>query len=143
VALTDLAAISKLKLRQALSPATQASPAKVVPRPSLAPTSNQILNSPMPIRRQTRSQTTIHTQNIPNVPLPPRVVTPRALRQSPPMVPTGSQRLDKLLPLPHPPVRARTDAWTNPSAQRATQLKSVLARVYAASIQNQITTTVP
>jgi hypothetical protein len=49
----------------------------------------------------------------------------------------------KLLPLPQPPVRARTDAQTNPSAQRATQLRSVLARVYAVSIQNQITTTVP
>jgi hypothetical protein len=48
----------------------------------------------------------------------------------------------RLLPLPQPPVRARTDAWTNPSAQRATQLRSVLARVYAVSIQNQITTTV-
>jgi hypothetical protein len=50
---------------------------------------------------------------------------------------------DKILPLLQPPVRARTDAWTNPSAQRATQLRSVLARVYAVSIQNQITTTVP
>jgi hypothetical protein len=40
------------------------------------------------------------------------------------------------LPLPQPPVRARTDARTNPSAQRATQLRSVLARVYAVSIQN-------
>jgi hypothetical protein len=49
----------------------------------------------------------------------------------------------KLLPLPHPPVRARSDARTNPSAQRATQLRSVLARVYAVSIQNQITPTVP
>jgi hypothetical protein len=49
----------------------------------------------------------------------------------------------KLLPLPHPPVRARTNAQTNPSTQRATQLRSVLARVYAVSIQNQITTTVP
>jgi hypothetical protein len=49
----------------------------------------------------------------------------------------------KLLPLPHPPVRARTDARTNPSAQRATQLRSVLARVYAVSRQKQITTTVP
>jgi hypothetical protein len=44
----------------------------------------------------------------------------------------------KLLPLPHPPVRAHTDARTNPSAQRATQLRSVLARVYAVSIQNQL-----
>jgi hypothetical protein len=51
--------------------------------------------------------------------------------------------LDKLLPLPQPPVRARTDARTNPSAQRATQLRRVLACVYDVSIQNQITTTVP
>jgi hypothetical protein len=92
-ALTDYAAIFKLKLRQAPSPATQASPAKVVPRPSLVPSSTQILNLPMPIRRQTRSQTTIDTQDIPNVPLPLRVVTPRTLRPSPPRVPTGSQRL--------------------------------------------------
>jgi hypothetical protein len=49
----------------------------------------------------------------------------------------------KLLPLPQPPVRARTDVRTNPSAQRATQLMSVIARVYAVSIQNQITDTVP
>jgi hypothetical protein len=49
----------------------------------------------------------------------------------------------RLLPLPQPPVRARTDARTNPSAQRATQLRSVLERVYAVSIQNQNTTTVP
>jgi hypothetical protein len=49
----------------------------------------------------------------------------------------------KLLPLPHPPVRDRTDARTNPSAQRAAQLRSVLARVYAVYRQNQITTTVP
>jgi hypothetical protein len=92
-ALADLAAIFKLKLQQAPSPATQASPATVVQRPSLAPSSTQILNSPMPNRRQTRSQTTIHTQDIPNVPLPPRVVMPRTLRHSPPRVPTGSRRL--------------------------------------------------
>jgi hypothetical protein len=53
------------------------------------------------------------------------------------------QKHVKLLPLPQPPVRARTDARTNPSAQRATQIRTVLARVYAVSIQNQITTTVP
>jgi hypothetical protein len=35
----------------------------------------------------------------------------------------------KLLPLPQPPVRACTDARKNTSAQRATQLRSVLARV--------------
>jgi hypothetical protein len=49
----------------------------------------------------------------------------------------------KLIPLPQPSLRARTDVRTNPSAQRATQLRSVLARVYAVSRQNQITTTVP
>jgi hypothetical protein len=47
----------------------------------------------MPIARQTRSQTIIHTQDIPNVILPPRVVTPRTLRQSPPRVPSPSQGL--------------------------------------------------
>jgi hypothetical protein len=49
----------------------------------------------------------------------------------------------ELLPLPHPPMRARTDTQTNPSAQRATQLRSVLARIYAVSRQNQITATIP
>jgi hypothetical protein len=49
----------------------------------------------------------------------------------------------KLLSLPQPSLRARMDARTNPSAQRATQLRSVLACVYAVSRQNQITTTVP
>jgi hypothetical protein len=92
-ALTDLAEIFKLKIQQTPPPATQAAPAKIVQRPSLAPSSAQIRNSPMTIERQTRSQTTIHTQDIPNVPLPPRVVTPRTLHQSPPRVPTGSQRL--------------------------------------------------
>jgi hypothetical protein len=47
----------------------------------------------MPIRRKTRSQTTVHTQDIPNGPFPPRVVTPRTLRQSPPRVATDSRRL--------------------------------------------------
>jgi hypothetical protein len=46
----------------------------------------------------------------------------------------------KLLPLPQPPC---APARTNPSDHRATQLRSVIARVYAVSIQNQITTTVP
>jgi hypothetical protein len=49
----------------------------------------------------------------------------------------------KLLPLPQPPFCALTDARTHPSAQRDTQLRSVIARVYAVSRQNQITTTVP
>jgi hypothetical protein len=49
----------------------------------------------------------------------------------------------KLLPLPQPPLRTRTDGRTNPSAHRATQLRGVLARVYAVSRQNQITNAVP
>jgi hypothetical protein len=56
---------------------------------------------------------------------------------------TVFETIVKLLPLLQPPVRARTDSRTNPSAQRATQLRSVLACVYPVSIQNQITTTVP
>jgi hypothetical protein len=93
LALADLAAIFKLKLRQTPSPTPQDVPPQVFQHPSLAASSNQIVNSPMPITRQTRSQTTIHTQDFPNVPLPPRVVTPRTLRQSPPRVPTRSRRL--------------------------------------------------
>jgi hypothetical protein len=91
--LADLAAIFKLKLQQAPSLATPASPATLVQRPSLIPLSTKILNLPVPDRRQTRSQTTIHTQDIPNVTLPQRVVTPRTLCHSPPRVPTGSRRL--------------------------------------------------
>jgi hypothetical protein len=91
-ALAELAAIFKLKLQQAPSLATPAKTAKVVQRPSLIPSSTQILNSPLPNMRQTRSQTTIHTQDIPNVPLPPRVVTPGTLHHSPPRVPTGKKR---------------------------------------------------
>jgi hypothetical protein len=49
----------------------------------------------------------------------------------------------KLLPLPQPHLRTRTYAQTYPSAQRATQLKSVLACVYSVSRQNLNTTTVP
>jgi hypothetical protein len=88
-ALADLAAIFKLKLQQAPSPETHASTAKFVQCPSLIPSSTKILNSPMPNSQQTRSQTTIHTQDNPNVPLPLRVVTPRTLHHSPPRVPTG------------------------------------------------------
>jgi hypothetical protein len=55
---------------------------------------------------------------------------------------TNAMIVVKLLPLPQPPLRARTDARTNPSAQRATQLRSVPSRVYAVARQNQITTTV-
>jgi hypothetical protein len=85
-ALADLAAIFKLKLHPTPSNAPHASPPKVVQRPSHIP-------SPMPATRETRSQTTILTQDIPNGPLPPRVVTPRTLRHSSPRVPTSSRRL--------------------------------------------------
>jgi hypothetical protein len=47
----------------------------------------------MPLPRQKRSQTTIHTQDITNAPLPPSVVTPRMLNPSTTRVPTRSQRL--------------------------------------------------
>jgi hypothetical protein len=92
-ALVDLATIFKLKLHQAPSLATPVSPAKVVPHSSLIPSSTQILNSPMPNMRKTISQTTIHTQDIPDRPLPPTVVTPWTLHHLPPRVPTGSRRL--------------------------------------------------
>jgi hypothetical protein len=49
----------------------------------------------------------------------------------------------KLLPLPQPQLRTRKYAQTYQSAQRATQLKSVLVRVYSVSSQNLNTTTVP
>jgi hypothetical protein len=92
-ALTDLAAIFKLKLQQAPSLATQASPATIIQRPNLIPFPPQISTSPMPDKRQTRSQTTIHTPDIPFMPLAPRVVTPRTLHHSPPRVPNGSLEL--------------------------------------------------
>jgi hypothetical protein len=49
----------------------------------------------------------------------------------------------KLFPLPQPQLRARTYAQTNSSAQRATQLRSVLARVCSVSRQNLNAATVP
>jgi hypothetical protein len=64
-ALTDLAAIFKLKLQQAPSLATHASPATVIQRPILIPLPTLISNSSMPERWQTISQTTIHTPDIP------------------------------------------------------------------------------
>jgi hypothetical protein len=92
-ALAELASIFKLKLRQTPSPSPPAAPPKFTQRPYLAESSNPILAYPMPISRQTMSQTTIHTQDISNAPLPPRVVTPRTLTPSPRRVPTSSQRL--------------------------------------------------
>jgi hypothetical protein len=92
-ALAELAAIFKLNLRQTPPPTLPAAPPTVKQRTCLAKSSNPNLASPMPLSRQTRSQTTIHTQDITNAPLLPRVVTPRTLRPSPPRVPTCSQNL--------------------------------------------------
>jgi hypothetical protein len=93
LALAELAAIFKLKLRQTPSPTPQAALPQATQRPCLAKSSNPILDSPLPISRQTRSQTTIHTQDISNAPLPPRVVIPRKINPSPRRVPTRSHRL--------------------------------------------------
>jgi hypothetical protein len=92
-ALVDLAVIFKLKLRQTPSPTPQVLPPAVLQHPCLAESPHQILNSPMPLSRETRSQTTIHTQDIQSAPLPPRVVIPRTLHRSPQRVPTHAKRL--------------------------------------------------
>jgi hypothetical protein len=92
-ALAELAAIFKLKLRQTQTPMLPATPPTVTQRTCLAESSNPILAFPMPLQRQTRPQKKIHTQDITNAPLPPRVVTPRTLNPSPPRVPTRWQRL--------------------------------------------------
>jgi hypothetical protein len=89
LALAELATIFKLKLRQTPTPTLPAAPPTVKQRTCLAKSSNPILSSHMPLPRQTRSQTTIHTQDIINAPLLPRVVTPRTLNPSPPRVPTS------------------------------------------------------
>jgi hypothetical protein len=93
LALAEFMAIFKLKLHQTPSPIPRAGPPPVFQSPCLAESSDQIMNSPMPASRQTRSQTTIHTQAIPKVPLLPRLVTPRSLRPSLPRVPTRSRSL--------------------------------------------------
>jgi hypothetical protein len=92
-ALTELAKIFKLKLRQTPPPTLPAAPPTVKLLTCLAESSNPILAFPMPPPRQKRPQTTIHARDIPNAPLLPRVVTPTTRNQSPPRVPTRSQNL--------------------------------------------------
>jgi hypothetical protein len=92
-ALAELATMFKLKLQQTPPPTLPAVHPTVKQRTCLAESSNPILASPIPLPRQTRSQTTIHTQDITNAPLLPRMVTSRTLRPSPPRVPTRSQNL--------------------------------------------------
>jgi hypothetical protein len=92
-ALTELAKIFKLKLRQTPPPTLPAAPATVKFRTCLAKSSTTFLASPMPPPHQTRSQTTIHNRDITNAPLLRRVVTPMTRNPSPPRVSTHSQRL--------------------------------------------------
>jgi hypothetical protein len=92
-ALAELATIFKLKLQQTRPPTPPAAPPMVKQRTCLAKSSNPILASPMPPPRQTRSQTTIHAQDITNAPLLPRVVTPMMRNPSPPRVFTPSRNL--------------------------------------------------
>jgi hypothetical protein len=92
-ALTALAEIFKLKLQKVQTPALPAAPPKLALRPRLAESSNPILASPMPLPRQTRSQTIIHARDIAKAPLLPRVVIPMTHTSSPPRVPTRSRNL--------------------------------------------------
>jgi hypothetical protein len=54
LALAELAAIFKLKLRQHQPPTLPDAPPKVTQRPCLTESSNPILASPMPLPRKTR-----------------------------------------------------------------------------------------
>jgi hypothetical protein len=92
-ALTALEKIFKLKLQKVQTPALPAASPKVALLPCLAESSNLILASPMPLPRQMRSQTTIHTRDIANAPLLPRLVTPVTRTSSPRRVPTRSHNL--------------------------------------------------
>jgi hypothetical protein len=92
-ALTALAEIFKNKFRKDHIPELLAAPSKVAKCTCPTKSSNPILASPMPPTRQTRSQTTIHAQDITNTPLFPKVVTPMTSRPAPPRVPNRSQNL--------------------------------------------------
>jgi hypothetical protein len=93
LALTELNKIFKLKLRQTPPPTLPDAPPTVTQRACLAESSNPILASTMPPPRQTRSQKTIHTRDITNAPLLPRVVTAMTRNPSPLRVPTRSWNL--------------------------------------------------
>jgi hypothetical protein len=89
-ALAELTAIFKLKLQQTPPPTLPAAPPTVKQCTCFAKSYNPILASPMPPPLQTRSQKTIHTQDVIKAPLLPMVVTPRMINPSPPRVPTRS-----------------------------------------------------
>jgi hypothetical protein len=90
---TTLAKIFKNKFQKVQILGLPTAPPKVAERTFPAESSNPILASPMPPRYQTRSQTTIHAQDITNAPLLPRVATPMTSRSAPPRVPMRSQNL--------------------------------------------------
>jgi hypothetical protein len=92
-ALATLAEIFKNKFQKVQIPGLPTAPAKVAERTFPAESSNPILASPVPPRYETRSQTTIHAQDITNAPLLPRVVTPMTSRPAPPRVPMRSQNI--------------------------------------------------
>jgi hypothetical protein len=92
-ALTALAEVFKLKLKKVQTPARQAVTPKVALRPCLAESSHPMLASPMPLPRQTMSQTTIYAQDTSKAPLLPRVVTPVTRTSPPPRVPKRTENL--------------------------------------------------
>jgi hypothetical protein len=92
-ALTALSEIFKPKLQKVQTPARQVAPPKVALRPFLAESFHPMLSSPMPLPRQTRSQTTIYAQDIANAPLLLRMITPVTRTSPPPRVPTRTENL--------------------------------------------------
>jgi hypothetical protein len=92
-ALTELAYIFKFKLRQTQSPTLPAAPPTVNLRPCLSESSHPILDAPMAPPLQTISQAKIHSRDITNSPLLPRVVTQMPPSPSPPRVPRRSWNL--------------------------------------------------
>jgi hypothetical protein len=103
-ALADLAKNFKLKLRQTPSPTPQAVPPEVFQRPCLVDSSNQILNYPMPLERQTRSQTTIHTQD-PTVLMPLNDIATEQTKATEKIQATTNQLLDYLATHPDATIR--------------------------------------
>jgi hypothetical protein len=110
-ALTALAEIFKLKLQKVQTPARQAAPPKVALCPCLAESSHPMLASPMPLPRQTRSQTTKYAQGIAKAPLLPRMVTPVTRTSPPPRVPTHT----RIISLPATCPKTAFMAWTLPT----------------------------
>jgi hypothetical protein len=95
-ALTTLAEIFQNKFQKVQIPGLPTAPAKVTERTFPSESSNPILASPRPPQNQTKSQTTIHSQNTTNAPLLTRVITPMTSRPAPPRVPMCSQNIPPL-----------------------------------------------